>query len=119
MGLVLVFLFPVGCWEKSKAFDDGTHYGFTVGESKRSCFDFVREAQTAGRVSALGLLDQPPGTYAERYKGYPVYPEDFARVEKVDRWKVGLTECNCWLVLSFEGDTLSRIEWFEWTGPVK
>ena len=109
----------VGCWDSPRVHDEGEVAGFVVGASKQETFDQAMMNQHSGLVVNLELMDQPAGTYADKYKGIPISPEDFDRVSQSDEWHLRRPECNCWFRLLFRDDNLSRIEEHEWTGPTK
>ena len=116
---VLLSAVLFGCWETRRVHDHGEVAGFSIGSSKQETFDQAIRNQHSGLIRNLELMDQPAGTYDEKYKGDPIVAEDFLRVSKSDDWHLGRTECNCWFRLIFRDARLARIEEHEWTGPTE
>jgi hypothetical protein len=119
VALVLLTSLLVGCWENLRVHESGIVEGFEVGASKAEVFDLAIQKQRAGQLRALSPLGLPPTTSAERYSGNPILPGDFEHVAVSDKWHLGRPECNCWFVLVFQENRLSRIEEHEWTGPTE
>ncbi len=104
-------------WTRSEEFLSGSYRGFAISSDKRKSFDRSIELQRGGAIRALTLLDAKPTTFAEMYRGAPIRESDFPRVSESDRWRLGLSECNCWLVLEFAHGQLSKLTRYEYHGP--
>ncbi len=106
-------------WTRTQSFTIGSYLGFTIQSDSRQSFDQAIELQRTGIIRALTLLDQRPTTYKNRYKGNPIQETDFEYVSKIGRWHLGLTDCNCWLILEFSDNKLKKLVRYEYHGPTE
>lgn len=115
----LVMTFSNWPWTTTESHESGTVMGFEIGSSKLSSFENAITLQQQGQVLALELLDAPPTTYDEKFKGTDLARTDFDRVSTSNSWHVGLSGVNAWLILTFEGDRLARVERKDYRGPTE
>lgn len=106
-------------WTTTERFTHGGVEGFEIGTSKKECFDRARQARREGTIRSLGLLDEPPMTYDEKYRGDEIELGDFDRVNASNQWHVALSRVNAWLVLDFHEDHLVSIEKKIYRGPTE
>src|SRR5262245_4243838 len=106
----LVVTFSNWPWTTTERHESGTVMGFEIGASKLSSFENAIALQQQNQILALEIMDAPPSTYDERFKGTSLTTADFERVRSSNAWHVGLSGVNAWLILIFEGDRLARIE---------
>ena len=106
-------------WTQRQTISSGEYLGYKIGSSVLEAFHNSVELQQAGQIRALRLLDQEPATARNTYKGAPILEGDFTRVSKAKRWHIGLSECNCWLVLNFSSEKLIKIIRHDYFGPTK
>ncbi|HGY92294.1 MAG TPA: hypothetical protein ENK43_14080 [Planctomycetes bacterium] len=106
-------------WTKTEAHTSGVVMGFEIGASKSSCFQHAVALQGQGEIRALDLVDAEPGTYDERFNGTNLTREDFDRARLSNVWRLDLVGVNAWLLLTFEGDRLVRLERKDYRGPTE
>ncbi len=106
-------------WTATETHTSGTVMGFEIGKSKLSCFRHSIALEDQGEIRALHLVDAEPGTYEDRFKGTDLTEADFARAKDSNVWRLGLTGANAWLLLTFEGGRLERVERKGYRGPTK
>jgi hypothetical protein len=104
-------------WTSSREISDGQALGFAVGQTKEAAFRNAIDQQQGERITALRLLDAPPTTYDEKFKGFDLKPEDLQRVLPFDRWYVAISDRNAWLELTFEDGRIARIVEKRYRGP--
>ena len=105
-------------WTLTTTYESGEAFGFRVGATKAEALTAVIELQHSGPVLALNIFESGR-TYSEQYRGTPARAEDLSRVSLYDRWHVGLTECNCWLLLDFDAGRIARITHKAYRGPTE
>ena len=115
----LIVTFDNWPWTRSEVFTSGSYRGFTISSDKRIAFDRSIVLQQDGTIRTLTLLDAIPTTYGKKYRGAPIRQVDFPHVSESDRWHLGLSECNCWLVLEFANGQLSKLTRYEYYGPTE
>ena len=106
-------------WTRTETHTSEAVMGFEIGASKLACFQQAITLQQQGAILALSLVDAEPGTYDERFKGTDLSQADFDHVHSSDLWHLGLAGVNAWLLLSFEGDHLTRVERKDYRGPTE
>lgn len=104
-------------WTTSREIRDGQVLGFAIGQTKEVAFTNAINQQRDARIAALRLLDAPPTTYDEKFKGFDLKPEDLDRVLPFDRWYVAIKDRNAWLELTFEDGRIARIVEKTYRGP--
>jgi len=97
---------------------DGMAFGFEVGESKAQTLAAVVELQEAGSALRLSIPEKGLAV-RDTYDGYPARMDDLSRVSPHDNWRLGLSACNCWLLLHFSDDHLSVITHKRYRGPTE
>lgn len=114
--LLLTFVFED--WpQRTIVHRTGSVLGLEVGMSKEASFAAASDAQQESRATVLELMDEPPSTHAERFRGDPIVAGDLRRVTSSNQWYLGLPDRNAWLVIYFVDGHIDRIEEHEWTGP--
>ena len=126
VGAVAIFLvysfgrtFDNWPWTVRTIHRSGEAYGFAIGASKEVAFETALENQRNRILSGLHLLDEPPTTYAKKYKGRPIRHEDEPRVLNSDEWYFPLPECNCWMIVHFKDQRVHEIHEFRYFGPTE
>jgi len=104
-------------WTSSREIRQGQVLGFAIGQTKEAAFRNAIDQQHDATITALRLLDAPPTTYDEKFKGFDLKPEDLHRVLPFDRWYVAISGRNAWLELTFEHDRIARIVEKTYRGP--
>ena len=105
--------------EKQVTHEESKVLDFKIGMSKVDAFQFAIESQHNNDITNLELMDAPPTTYNEKYKGDPINPEDFNSISFSNEWHLGIPNKNAWLTLHFKDETLIKIIEHEWTGPTE
>ena len=122
--LVGFLVFSVGTtfrhwpWTLTTVYDEGSAFGLRVGDSRADTLAAIIGLQTAGSAEVLSLLEVGM-TANETYSGYPARMDDLSRVSQHPTWHLGLSDCNCWLLLRFNGDRLVVITHKRYRGPTE
>jgi hypothetical protein len=105
-------------WTASQEMRDGV-LGFEAGQTKKEALANAIERQRDNEIAALRLLDGPPATYKEKFKGFDLQPSDIEELSESDEWHVAISGRNAWLEVTFDGDRLARIVKKTYRGPTK
>jgi hypothetical protein len=76
--IVAVASLTISCWQSTDVNRSGQVLDFAIGASKREIFDIAILNQADGQILDLVLIDEPPSTYDEKYKGIPITPATFS-----------------------------------------
>lgn len=104
-------------WTGSREVTDGAYLGFEVGQTKEEAFNNAIQQQQGTAITALRLLDAPPTSYREMFKGFDLQPSDLHRVLPFDQWYIAIADRNAWLEVTFENGRVVRIVEKTYRGP--
>ena len=83
--------------------------GFLIGQSKADSFRHATHLQKEHKAEALTLMDVQDATVSEQFRIAGLTQADFERARLSNRWHIGISGVNAWLVLTFKDERLVEV----------